>query len=276
MVARDVRRARQGLAFLFAVPIGLVGGLIGLGGAEFRLPVLAGVLGYPARQAIALNLAVSMVTLGASFAIRGATLSLAPLAPFAPVLVGLICGAMVTAFIGPALAQRLSNEQLERVILVLLVGIGLALIVEGVISQESGGVIPPVTAWQVLAGIGFGLGIGLASSLLGVAGGELIIPTLVFAFGVDIKTAGTGSLLVSLPTVLVGLVRYVKFGSLSDRRAWADTIAPMGVGSIIGAVIGGATVGIVPAGILKIGLGVILNLSALRIFWHARLPRGKA
>jgi uncharacterized protein len=37
-----------------------------------------------------------------------------------------------------------------------------------------------------------GLAIGLVSSLLGVAGGELIIPTSVFAFGADIKTAWTG------------------------------------------------------------------------------------
>ncbi|MEH1824084.1 MAG: hypothetical protein V7L22_01730 [Nostoc sp.] len=37
------RRLR--LSFLYAVPIGMLGGLIGLGGAEFRLPVLAGILG---------------------------------------------------------------------------------------------------------------------------------------------------------------------------------------------------------------------------------------
>jgi hypothetical protein len=30
------------IAFLSAIPIAILGGLIGLGGAEFRLPVLAG------------------------------------------------------------------------------------------------------------------------------------------------------------------------------------------------------------------------------------------
>jgi hypothetical protein len=44
-------------------------------------------------------------------------------------------------------------------------------------------------------------------SLLGVAGGEVIIPSLVFAYGVDIKTAGTANLLVSLPTELTGIGR---------------------------------------------------------------------
>ncbi|KYC37092.1 hypothetical protein WA1_46525 [Scytonema hofmannii PCC 7110] len=44
------------LAFTYAIPIGVLGGLIGLGGAEFRLPVLVGVLKYQAQQAVPLNL----------------------------------------------------------------------------------------------------------------------------------------------------------------------------------------------------------------------------
>jgi uncharacterized membrane protein YfcA len=44
----------------------------------------------------------------------------------------------------------------------------------------------------------------------------------------------------------------------------------MGVGSVIGAVIGGALAGIVPVSILKLGLGIILNVSAWRMFRHAR------
>lgn len=61
---------RPWYAFGVAVPIGMLGGLIGLGGAEFRLPVLAGPLGYPARRAVALNVAISLVTVIASLAIQ--------------------------------------------------------------------------------------------------------------------------------------------------------------------------------------------------------------
>lgn len=62
---------RSLLAFVYAVPIRLLGGLIGLGGAEFRLPVLAGPLGYTAKQAIPLNLAVSLITPAAALFTRG-------------------------------------------------------------------------------------------------------------------------------------------------------------------------------------------------------------
>ena len=93
-----------------------------------------------------------------------------------------------------------------------------------------------------------------------------IIPTLVFAFGVGIKTAGTASLLISLPTVAVGVLRHRRLGSYADRDDLTRTVAPIGVGSVIGALVGGFLVGLVPAAALKLVLGVILIVSAVRIF----------
>lgn len=263
-------RHQPRLAFLYAVPIGALGGLIGLGGAEFRLPVLAGVLGDAARQAVPLNLAISLITIAASLAIRGQTLSFNSVLPLLPVVLSLIAGAIITAFLGVALAGRLSNEQLERTILVLLVGVGMALMIESFLPQQIPALLPTALSWRLPAGVLFGLAIGLVSSLLGVAGGEIIIPTLVFAFGVDIKTAGTASLLVSFPTVLVGLLKYTSRGAFSDRSSLKNTVAPMGVGSLLGALVGGTLADIVPASALKFALGVILNLSAFRVFHKFR------
>lgn len=130
--------------------------------------------------------------------------------------------------------------------------------------------MPATIAWQVVTGVLFGLAIGLVSSVLGAAGDELIIPTLVFAYGADIKTAGTASLLISLPTVLVGVLRYAERGAFAERRDLTETVAPMGVGSVIGAVLGGLPVGSVSVALLKALLGVILDISAWRIFRHSR------
>ena len=52
-----------------------------------------------------------------------------------------------------------------------------------------------------------GLCIGTASTFLGVAGGELLIPTLIFVFGADIHTAGSATLFISIPTICMGLWR---------------------------------------------------------------------
>ena len=92
------------------------------------------------------------------------------------------------------------------------------------------------------------------------------IPTLVFAFGADIKTAGTASLLISLPTVAVGVLRHRRLGSFEESADLTQTVAPMGLGSVIGAVAGGLFVGVVPAAALKFLLGVVLIVSAVRIF----------
>ena len=118
---------------------------------------------------------------------------------------------------------------------------------------------------RITVGDLFGLGIGLVSSLLGVAGGEIIIPTLVFAYGADSKLAGTASLLVTLPTVTVGIARYARRGGY-DRATLAETVAPMGAGSVIGAVVGGLLVGLVRPSVLMVGLGIVLVASAARTF----------
>ena len=57
---------------------------------------------------------------------------------------------------------------------------------------------------------------------MGVAGGELLIPTIVLLYGADIKLAGSLSLAVSLPTMLVAFARYSRDGSfvvLREQRA---------------------------------------------------------
>jgi uncharacterized protein len=263
----DVRRSPVA-AMLYGAPIGLLGGLIGLGGAEFRLPVLAGYFGYAARRAVALNLAISLVTVVSALIIRGGTLSLAPLLSLFPVVAAMIVGAVSAAYLGTALVHRVSEHLLERVILVFLVVIGTALIVEAFLPQDVPDLLPASPLVRLVAAVIFGLGIGLVSSLLGVAGGELIIPTLVFAFGAGIKTAGTASLLISLPTVAVGVIRHRRLGSFANRSDLTQTVAPMGAGSVVGAVVGGFCVGLVPAAVLKLVLGVILIVSAVRIFYR--------
>ena len=52
---------KSGLSFGIGAAVGTAGGLIGLGGAEFRLPALVGALGFTARQAVPVNLLCSFL-----------------------------------------------------------------------------------------------------------------------------------------------------------------------------------------------------------------------
>lgn len=127
------------------------------------------------------------MTVVSALLIRGGTLSLGPLLALVPVVVAMIVVAVSTAYLGTALVHRISEHLLERVILVFLIVIGSALIVEAFLPQDVTGLLPEALPVRVVAAVAFGLAVGLVSSLLGVAGGELIILTLVFAFGADIR-----------------------------------------------------------------------------------------
>jgi uncharacterized protein len=65
----------------WCVPIGGLGGLIGLGGGEFRLPVLMYGIGFNARSAVPLNLLTSLVTLTFALAIRSGAVSVGAVVP---------------------------------------------------------------------------------------------------------------------------------------------------------------------------------------------------
>lgn len=260
------------LAFAVAVPIAVLGGLIGLGGAEFRLPVLVGWLRRSAHQAVPINLAVSLITLLVALIVRSRTLPALPLESLAVILASMIGGAMLTAFLGAGLTARLSPHALEGWMRFLLTAIGLLLIGEGFFPLSEAGLVGAASWAQALVGFAAGCLIGVVSSTLGVAGGELIIPTLIFIFGVGVKTAGSASLIISLPTVIVGLARYARRGLLFSRAEGLKIVLPMGVGSVVGSMIGGVLAGIVPASLLKIILGLVLIASALRMFHRPPSP----
>jgi uncharacterized membrane protein YfcA len=112
---------------------------------------------------------------------------------YLPEMAGLLAGGVVSAFCGAQLVNRLSDRRLILLIAILLGALGLLLMTEAVLPIQSGDLLPTGTAAHLGAGVVIGIGIGLVSSVLGVAGGELLIPALVLIFGADIKTAGSAS-----------------------------------------------------------------------------------
>jgi len=129
--------------------------------------------------------------------------------------------------------------------------------------------LPPLSGTvRIIAGIVAGFGIGVVASLLGVAGGELLIPTLVLLFGADIKLAGSLSLAVSLPTMLTGFARYSTDRSFAVLGQNRDFLLMMAAGSLFGAFLGGQILGMVPETILLPLLALILLISAIKVWRH--------
>ena len=60
-VGAPVRARSLWAALATGAGVGFLGGLIGLGGAEFRLPLLIGLFGFAALQAVIMNKALSLI-----------------------------------------------------------------------------------------------------------------------------------------------------------------------------------------------------------------------
>jgi uncharacterized membrane protein YfcA len=158
---------------------------------------------------------------------------------------------------------------LYRVIAVLLVGMAVILMIgHGAEGPGNPMFADPV---QMVAGVVAGFAIGVVASLMGVAEGELLIPTLIILFGIDVKLAGSLSLAVSLPTMLVGFARYSRDSTFAVVRSNGRFVAAVAVGSIVGSFIGAKLLGLVPGSILLPVLAVILLISSVKLWKHRRI-----
>ena len=120
----------------------------------------------------------------------------------------------------------------------------------------------------IIAGIGAGFVIGVVASLLGVAGGELLIPTIVLLFGANIKLAGSLSLAVSLPTMIFGFTRYSRDRSFQVLGRNRQFLILMAVGSIVGSFVGAHLLDVVPNSVLLPILAAILLISSVKVWQH--------
>jgi len=212
---------------------GTLAGLVGLGGAEERIPFILYALKDSINDMIVANLMISFATSAVNFTLRAR----AGLVTEDALILGsaMILGSIAGAYLGSTLSHRVSERKLKA-----LIAFVLSLVVARLVLDLVGGVgVPrvetPSTLELPLAAL-FGVAIGVVSGAVGVAGGEYRIPILVFVFGFGIKIAGTTSQFVSLPTVLVALYRHRAMGFMSRESIRLATT--MGAASIVGAVVG--------------------------------------
>jgi uncharacterized protein len=107
-----------------------------------------------------------------------------------------------------------------------------------------------------------GAAAGLLSGLLGIGGGIIIVPGLIWAAGLDRHTASGTSLLAILPIAAVATVTYaVAPGGAFDPEASAIFV----VGSVGGAVLGARTNARVSERALRLAIAVLSAVFGLRL-----------
>lgn len=96
----------------------------------------------------------------------------------------------------------------------------------------------------------------------------MLIPTLILLFGADVKLAGSLSLVVSLPTMLVGFARYSRDSTFAVLSRNLRFVLVMAIGSIAGSFIGAMLFGVIGSTYLLPALAVILLISSVKVWRH--------
>ena len=121
----------------------------------------------------------------------------------------------------------------------------------------------PSISWR-LAGVTtlIGLAAGIASGLLGVGGGIVIVPLLVLALGMGQHRAHATSLAAIVPIATVAAIPYAVSGHADYGIAGF-----LAVGGLVGAPIGARALGRSDEGTLKLLFGLLMIAVSVELLW---------
>lgn len=214
---------------------GILSGLLGVGGGVMLVPALVYLLHLSQRQAHGTSLVAILFTV-----VVGAWYYSAHGQVDWLIAVELAFGGVSGAIVGAKLCALCSNRRLRQIFGVFLVLIALRMFANGALFLLADG--SPAAQAQVVdasslggAALTIGIGVltGVLSGLLGIGGGLVMIPAMIFLLGLAQKLAQGISLAVIIPVSISGGLIHYKHGNLrADVGAW------VAVGGALGSITG--------------------------------------
>lgn len=229
------------LALLLTVAVGVVLGTMGSGGSIVMVPLLVYVVGLTPGDAVVLSLAVVGGTsaLGAWLRHRRGRIHWRAVGFLSTTgVLGAMLGAQLTHLVAPRLLM------LSFAVLMLAVGVTM---VRGRRASDR------VPTCRPLLCLSIGAVIGLLTGFLGVGGGFLIVPALVFFAGIDMASAIGASLAIIALNSLGGLLGHLD----AAAGLWRDALLYLGMA--VAGMLAGARVGIdLPERTLQTAFGAMV------------------
>jgi uncharacterized membrane protein YfcA len=105
--------------------------------------------------------------------------------------------------------------------------------------------------------------VGAASGLMGIGGGVLFMPILLYGFGFSARNAAGTGILVLFVTAVVGTIEQALQGYVALKLAIAVLI-----GSSIGAQLGALTTHALPNRVLRLLFAGLVGTAAILVAWH--------
>lgn len=241
------------IAAVFIVSI--IFSMFGQGGGSLYTPILF-LLGYATLTSISTSLVLNLITaLSASIVYyRSHLVDIRFALWFVPgICLGAYLGGVITAYVNPVLLMWL--------FVIFLIGAGGRMIYTYWEKSAPEGSCPVTFSREMyILIIIFSFAVGILSGLLGVGGGIIIVPFLIFLCRYPTKnSAGTVSFVVIFSS-LFGV-----FGHLASGGFDIPLIVGTAVAVIIGATIGARSMVRISSGYIKAGFGVILWVFAIQL-----------
>jgi uncharacterized membrane protein YfcA len=254
-------------AWLGAAAVGLSLGLLGSGGAILTVPILVYLVGHDEKSAIAESLAIvgAIAVAGVIRAAMHKRVDFRSAALLAvPGIVGTYAGAHAATFI-PGAVQLVLLAVLMLTAATLMFRSRTALTASSTDSSSSPAIPSRGPLWVIALQ---GVGLGLATGLVGVGGGFLIVPVLVLLRKLPMPTAIGTSLAIIAVNSTTGFLKYVSM--LGDQSGpsgaalhvdWYIICVFIAIG-IAGSLIGNALAGRINQNTLKRIFAVFLVVMA--------------
>jgi uncharacterized protein len=247
-----VDRRRTGAISGIGTVAGLFSGLFGVGGGVVMVPLLILLLKMDERRATSTSLGAIVLIASAATLTQGAYGTL-------HVTEGLLVGvpALAGVLSGTWLQQRIPARRVSLIFAVLLVVVAISMVLSNGDADGSGG---DLDAGRVALAALFGYAAGVVSGLLGVGGGTLFVPGLIYVLGLGHVEAEATSLLAMVPMSFLGAWRQHRYGNLELR-----TSVTMGLLAIPGALVGVVLANALPVRVLEVGFALLLLYVAQRL-----------
>jgi uncharacterized membrane protein YfcA len=218
--------ASLALALILSGAIGVSLGMLGGGGSILAVPMLVYVAGVAAQDAVAMSLTIVGATSAIASVLHGQQGRL-------NYKVAAIFGGagMVGAFMGAKFTHLVSNAVLLLLFAALMLVVGTLMLVRPQREPASASTHHTTSLPRVLLA---GVGVGVVTGFLGVGGGFLIVPALVFFTALPMHVAVGTSLLVIAINSAAGFVGHLDQGNIPMALTVAFTVAAI-AGTFVGA-----------------------------------------
>ena len=235
--------------FLIGLIGGLLSGILGIGGGIVFVPLLT----YLTKEDFKINTGISSLAIvfvasasAVSYIVNGIEIS--------SYVLYLIIGAVIGGYLGSTISKLITSKNLQRMFSVLLLFAAYRMYFGTNFSSRF--------EENILLYILIGILSGLGSGLLGIGGGIIRIPLLIFFGGIGNLAAQGVSLITAIPSSVAAVIP-----KLRDREFIKRGII-IGIFGIIGSIIGSNIAFALPQKTLNYAFATFLVLVSINMFFR--------